>query len=288
MKFFFPRRRTPESVALEIIRGLEDGTVTFDDVASPKTTPLTPTLRTSRILEILVSSFLLMAAAPLLVFIWILIRISSSGPGLMRQVRVGQNGRLYRIYKFRTIRYTTTPFRESQWTTPNDWRVSNLGRFLRRTHLDELPQLINVLLGDMAFVGPRPERQEFFEPLAKAIYGYERRVDVPPGITGLAQIQLPPDTDLDSVRKKLIIDLFYINNQEFWLDIKIIVGTLVYIIGGSTRNIRSFVRLPNPLHMTVDSYFSRQTAADEDERDINLAKCMRNERPDLLAHLSWK
>src|SRR6185436_18198088 len=118
------------------------------------------------------------------------------------------------------------------WSAPgSDPRVTRLGYWLRKLHLDELPQLFNVLRGEMSLIGPRPERPEFVKVLAESIPGYMDRLRVAPGITGLAQINLPPDTDLNSVRRKLVLDLEYIETASFLLDLRMFVCTLFRLIG---------------------------------------------------------
>jgi hypothetical protein len=125
--------------------------------------------------------------------------------------------------------------------------VTPVGRVLRKLHLDELPQLFNVLRGDMSLVGPRPERPEFVGPLSDAIPGYAERHRVRPGVTGLAQIQLPPDTDVESVRRKLVLDRCYARRCGLWLDLRILLGTALYLAGFSYDRVRRLARLPNPL-----------------------------------------
>jgi lipopolysaccharide/colanic/teichoic acid biosynthesis glycosyltransferase len=117
------------------------------------------------------------------------------------------------------------------WALPCDPRVTWIGRYLRKTHLDELPQLWNILRGDMSLVGPRPERPEFVPELQKAIPHYNARLLVRPGVTGLAQVQLPADTDLASVRRKLAYDLYYIRNTCFWLDFRLVACTAAHVVG---------------------------------------------------------
>jgi lipopolysaccharide/colanic/teichoic acid biosynthesis glycosyltransferase len=112
-----------------------------------------------------------------------------------------------------------------RWSTPGDPRVTPLGRLLRWSHLDELPQLWNVLRGEMSLVGPRPERPELIPPLEGALPRYRERLCVRPGVTGLAQVQLPPDTDLASVRRKLAFDLYYVEHGSLWLDLRLMACT---------------------------------------------------------------
>jgi lipopolysaccharide/colanic/teichoic acid biosynthesis glycosyltransferase len=148
-----------------------------------------------------------------------LIALTSPGPVIFRQKRVGLGGREFNIYKFRTMRWSreTAP---AAWTKPGDKRVTRVGRVLRRTSLDELPQLFNVLKGDMALVGPRPERPELMNRFKEDWRGYMVRVNVKAGITGWAQVNgLRGNT---SLRKRIQYDLFYVRNWSLWLDLRIL------------------------------------------------------------------
>ena len=160
-----------------------------------------------------------------------LIRITSKGPTIFKQKRVGLNGRVFTMYKMRSMRLDAEDGMGPAWSTKGDPRVTPLGRLLRDHHLDELPQLINVVRGDMDLFGPRPERPEFVEVLEERVPGYAERLRVRPGISGLAQINLPPDTDVDSVRRKLRLDLEYIVRATFWLDLRMFVATLLRLFG---------------------------------------------------------
>jgi lipopolysaccharide/colanic/teichoic acid biosynthesis glycosyltransferase len=155
----------------------------------------------------------------------ILIKLTSRGPAFYSQVRLGKNGKPYTIYKLRTMVHNCEFFSGPRWSTAHDPRVTPLGRLLRDTHIDEFPQILNVLRGEMSLVGPRPERPEFVPQLEKAIPHYRERLLVRPGITGLAQIQLPADTDLTSVERKLRYDLHYIKSVGPWLDLRIMLAT---------------------------------------------------------------
>ena len=186
--------------------------------------------------------------------IWLAVRSTSAGPGFYSQTRVGRYGRHYRIYKIRTMSHNCELTSGARWCLlQRDPRVTRLGRILRKLHLDELPQIWNVLRGDMSLVGPRPERPEFVEPLSEAIPGYDERHRVRPGVTGLAQIQLPADTDVESVRTKLVLDRHYIDNRSLWLDVRILFGTLVYLSGFSYASVRRVMRLPYPLEDVTEA-----------------------------------
>ncbi len=184
---------------------------------------------------------------PVIFMAWVLVRVTSPGPGFYSQVRVGRNGRHYRIYKIRSMRYNCEAASGAAWSTKRDPRVTPIGKIFRALHIDELPQLLNVLRGDMSLVGPRPERPEFVGPLSEKIPGYTMRLLVRPGVTGLAQIQLPPDTDIESVRTKLVLDRCYVQSGGFWLDLRILLGTGIYLMGVSYARVRKLMRLPNPL-----------------------------------------
>lgn len=186
-------------------------------------------LQRSSVFARLVAACALVPAAPMIGMLVVLIRLTSKGPGIFRQKRVGLNGTPYMMYKLRTMRCDAETKSGPQWSVKNDCRVTRLGRFLRSSHLDELPQLVNVLRGDMRFVGPRPERPEFVSVLEESLPGYCERLRVLPGITGLAQVNLPPDSNLDSVRDKLDLDVEYIRTANALLDMRIIVCTLLKV-----------------------------------------------------------
>ena len=202
--------------------------------------------RFKRACDLAVGLGLSVAALPVILSIWTLVRATSSGPGFYSQVRVGRGGRNYRIYKIRTMTHNCEAGSGAKWATKGDSRVTPVGRVLRKLHLDELPQLWNVLRGDMSLVGPRPERPEFVVPLSAEIEGYPERLRVRPGVTGLAQIQLPADTDVESVRKKLVFDRHYVENAAFWLDLRIVLGTGIYLVGFSYATVRRLLLLPSP------------------------------------------
>jgi lipopolysaccharide/colanic/teichoic acid biosynthesis glycosyltransferase len=174
---------------------------------------------------------LLVLGLPIMLLTMLAVRLTSPGPAIFRQRRVGRNGAVYMMYKIRSMRQDAEAKSGPVWTTTNDPRITPVGRFIRTLHLDEFPQLINVLKGEMALVGPRPERPEFVERLAEDIPGYIDRLAVRPGITGLAQINLPPDSDLDSVRRKLAVDLRYIRHGSVSLDLRILACTFVRLLG---------------------------------------------------------
>jgi lipopolysaccharide/colanic/teichoic acid biosynthesis glycosyltransferase len=176
----------------------------------------------------------------------LLVKLTSKGPALYVQVRLGQHGRPYRLYKIRTMIHDCERQTGARWSTPGDPRITRIGRFLRNTHLDELPQLFNVLHGDMSLVGPRPERPELIPGLEEAIPGYRQRLLIKPGVTGLAQVQLPADTSTATVRRKLSYDLYYVRRYSLWLDLRLLACTLMKVIGISAQAQRRLMRLPDP------------------------------------------
>ena len=186
-------------------------------------------LRWKRVIDGLMSVILLVPAIPIMGLLVLLVRLTSRGPGIYRQLRVGQRGRTFMMYKIRTMVRNAEEESGPTWAKPNDFRITPVGRIIRKLHLDELPQLFNVLEGEMSMVGPRPERPEFVHLLARQVPGYCGRLRVPPGITGLAQLNLPPDTDVASVRRKLVLDLQYIENVGLFLDLRLLLCTFLRV-----------------------------------------------------------
>ncbi|MAE64677.1 MAG: hypothetical protein CMJ18_10465 [Phycisphaeraceae bacterium] len=178
-------------------------------------------------IDLLGAGVCLLVFAPVMLLCAILIKVSDpSGPVLYEQVRVGLNGQLFTIYKLRTMYMDAEKHGRAIRAGEDDPRVIPVCRWMRRGHLDELPQLINILRGEMSLVGPRPERPELFEDLSRALPKFERRLAVKPGLTGLAQIYNGYDTDIDSVRRKLDYDLAYIDRMSLGLDCKLLFATL--------------------------------------------------------------
>lgn len=184
------------------------------------------------LLDRLAAAVLLIPGLPMIGILVVLVRLSSRGPGVYSQVRVGRGGRHFTMFKLRSMRTDAESKTGPTWAAPgNDPRVTPLGYWLRKLHLDELPQLINVLRGEMSLIGPRPERPEFVDVLGRYIPEYHDRHRVAPGITGLAQINLPPDSDLDSVRRKVALDLEYIASASLALDFRMFLCTLLRMLG---------------------------------------------------------
>ena len=191
--------------------------------------------RTKRILDVVVSALVLGLGAPLWIALAALVRATSPGPAIYRQQRVGRDGRPFTMLKYRTMVDGAERATGPVWASEGDDRVTPLGRWLRRTRLDEVPQFWNVLRGEMSLVGPRPERPFFVEQHAEAIPLYSRRHRVAPGITGLAQVKWRYDADLDDVRQKLKYDLFYIENMSLPTDASILLQTVRTTLAGGGR-----------------------------------------------------
>lgn len=175
--------------------------------------------------EWLAALVLLVIAAPVIAILALLVRMTSPGPAFYRQTRLGRGGRPFLMYKLRTMEQDCELKTGAVWASKDDPRVTPLGKWLRQTHLDELPQLWNVLCGEMSLIGPRPERPKIAHRIRQALPEYDDRLLVRPGLTGLAQVQLPADQDIDSVRQKLAQDLFYVKNVGFMLDLRIAMAT---------------------------------------------------------------
>ena len=188
---------------------------------------------------------LLVLATPVILLAAALVKLTSRGPAFYTQTRLGQGGRPYTIYKLRSMVHDCERHSGARWSTAGDPRVTRLGRWLRRSHVDELPQLWNVLRGEMSLIGPRPERPEFVPHLEEALPLYHLRRAVRPGVTGLAQVLLPPDTDVESVRRKVAYDLYYVNNCSFWLDLQLLASTAIFLLGVPYSHIGKFLFLPS-------------------------------------------
>ena len=185
-----------------------------------------------RVISCVAAAIALILFSPLFVFAMIAIKLDSPGPIIYSQVRVGKNGKLIRIHKFRSMRKDAESGNRAVWAVENDPRITKVGGFLRKTRIDELPQLINVLLGDIEFVGPRPERPEFVEKLQALIPYYELRHTVKPGLTGWAQVMFHYSGTIDESKEKLQYDLFYIKNMSLKLDMFILFHTVKIVLLG--------------------------------------------------------
>jgi sugar transferase (PEP-CTERM system associated) len=183
-----------------------------------------------RLVNFTVGLISLVLAAPLIPFIILAIKLDSTGPAVYRQERVGRGGKVFRCYKFRSMRPDAEADKGPTWADDDDPRITNVGRFLRTSRLDEIPQLWCVLKGDMAFVGPRPERPEFVKWLTEEIPYYNVRHLVRPGITGWAQIKYKYGNTIEDAREKLQYDLFYIKNASIGLDVLIMFQTIKILL----------------------------------------------------------
>jgi len=193
-------------------------------------------LKVKPVMDFALATASLTVAAPAMAFVALAIRLESRGPVVYRQQRVGRDGKPFTIYKFRSMVVNAEKNTGAVWATRHDPRVTHVGRFIRETHLDELPQLLNVLRGDMSMIGPRPERPEFVRNLSQQIEGYNRRLSVKPGITGLAQVHHKYDETLQDVRGKVKHDLRYIETACLKTDVKILLLTAKKMIGRQNPN----------------------------------------------------
>lgn len=185
-----------------------------------------------RFMDIVLSLMILVISLPVMIVVAVLIRITSEGPAIFKQERVGLNGKLFMMYKFRSMRNDAENETGPTWAKDNDDRITPVGWWLRKLRLDELPQLFNVLKGDMSLVGPRPERKYFVDQFKKEIPLYSRRLSVRPGITGWAQVKWKYDETFDDVKEKTKYDLFYVENMSLRMDIKILINTLFTMLSG--------------------------------------------------------
>lgn len=200
----------------------------------------------------IVGSALLVLASPIIGLLMLIVKATSPGPGIYRQTRTGKDGKEFQMYKIRTMFQDAESTSGPTWCKPGDSRITPVGRILRLLHLDELPQLINIVRGEMDMIGPRPERPAFVEMLSREIPGYSDRLQVLPGVTGLAQVNLPPDETINCVRKKLVLDRDYIQSASMGLDIRILVCTSLRMLGiRHGRAVRMF-RLERDVAMSME------------------------------------
>jgi lipopolysaccharide/colanic/teichoic acid biosynthesis glycosyltransferase len=196
-----------------------------------------------RCLDFALGAALGVLLAPVALAAMALVRLTSRGPAVYTQRRVGYGGRVFTIFKIRTMIDNCESLTGPRWCVPDDPRVTPVGGVLRKLHIDELPQLLNVLRGEMSLVGPRPERPEFVSKLSREIPHYQARHAVIPGITGLAQLHLPPDTEVAHVERKLTYDLYYARNFGLLMDLRILAGTALKVIGLPVALVRALVPL---------------------------------------------
>ena len=183
-----------------------------------------------RAFDLLASTTLLLATAPILLVTAVLVKVTSPGPIFYRQVRVGQFGNTFAVMKFRSMRQDAEKDGKPQWAQQGDPRVTRIGRIIRSTRIDEIPQIFNVFVGDMSFVGPRPERPYFVDELSQSIPFYAERHMVKPGITGWAQLNYPYGASIEDARHKLEYDLYYVKNYTIFLDLLILIQTVRVVL----------------------------------------------------------
>lgn len=213
-------------------------------------------------IDMLVSVVLLPFVLPFIGLGWLLIKLTSPGRGFYVQTRSGHQNKPYKIIKIRSMHDTKAVALNTNWATSNDTRITPIGKLLRALHLDELPQIFNVLRGEMSLVGPRPERPEVINQkgLGRLVPGYELRTQARPGVTGFAQVQLPADSDVTSVRHKIYYDLYYLANQSLWFDLRICAATVLKAFLSPTT-LQKVLFLPSPA--AVQEFFIQITQASE-------------------------
>ncbi len=186
---------------------------------------------TKRVIDLTVAGTLLLVLSPVLLIVAALVRVTSKGPVIYSQERLTEGGRVFRMLKFRSMR-ADAEASGPVWAEEEDPRVTPIGKFLRLSHIDELPQLLNVLRGDMALIGPRPERPELTAELEAVFPNFRRRLDVKGGITGLAQVSSGYASNVQTYRDKLAHDLVYVRNCSLLLDLSIALKTILVVLTG--------------------------------------------------------
>ena len=184
-----------------------------------------------RLMDIVIPAMILIIGFPVMLLVALLIKLDSKGPVFYSQERIGQYGKRFFIHKFRTMR-TDAEIAGPQWAKAGDSRVTRIGKFLRRSRIDELPQLWCILIGDMSLVGPRPERQHFINQLKHEVPLYLRRLKMKPGLTGWAQVKHRYDSNIEDVKTKVLFDLWYFENMSLSLDVLILVRTVWVVVSG--------------------------------------------------------
>lgn len=184
------------------------------------------------VMDYVISSLGLIISIPIMALVALAIKVDSSGPIFYRQERVAKNGKIFNLLKFRSMKEDAEEETGPVWAEENDERITRVGKVIRKLRLDELPQMINVIRGEMSFVGPRPERPYFAAQLKKEVPFYEKRLSLKPGITGWAQIQYPYGASKEDALEKLKYDLYYIKNMSLSLDMNIIFQTIRIVLFG--------------------------------------------------------
>jgi sugar transferase (PEP-CTERM system associated) len=211
-----------------LVTGLRPSWLIFSDGFVK--THLTQALK--RTMDVVLAAVGLVLAVPIILIVGVAVKLDSPGPVLFRQRRVGQHGVIFVLNKFRSMYADAERHSGPVWASEHDPRVTGVGRLLRRTRLDEIPQLVNVLVGEMSFIGPRPERPEFVRMLQQRIPLYMERLSVRPGITGWAQIRHRYSASVEDALDKLQYDLYYIKNLSPFLDLLILLGTIQVVLFG--------------------------------------------------------
>ena len=189
--------------------------------------------RVKRVIDVVLATIGVFVLAPVVPFVVLGNLIANRGPLLFRQIRVGRNGKTFTIYKFRSM--TTSGVAAGDWTDENDPRITPFGRFLRRTHIDELPQVVNILKGDLAFVGPRPEQPHYVEQLEGKLPFYRLRHLVRPGLTGWAQVKYGYAGNESDALEKLQYEFYYLRRQSLAFDLRVMLRTMRSVLRGAGR-----------------------------------------------------
>ncbi len=216
----------------------------YDVVLSDLERPVERYESIKSILDVCLAIVVLVVSSPIILLALVLMRVTSKGPAIYTQNRLGLNGTTFTMLKIRSM-YLDSERDGPRWSLPGDPRVTLVGRFLRWSHIDELPQLINVIRGEMSLIGPRPERPEIVPQLERSLPHYRLRLLVRPGLTGLAQVLQAPDTDLGTVRRKLNYDIYYVDRMSFWLDLRICIGTILHLMSIPGKYIAPLLRFPD-------------------------------------------
>lgn len=183
-----------------------------------------------RAFDLVTSSILLVLASPIMLLTMLAIRLDSPGPVIYQQERVGRGGRTFMCLKFRSMRTDAEKDGVARWAVKNDSRVTRIGAFIRKTRIDELPQLLSVLRGEMSMVGPRPERPSFVAQLREQIPFYDVRHSIKPGVTGWAQVRYSYGSTVDDARRKHQFDLYYVKNNSLWVDLLVLIETVSVVL----------------------------------------------------------
>jgi exopolysaccharide biosynthesis polyprenyl glycosylphosphotransferase len=192
-------------------------------------------VRLKRVLDVTLAALLALVTAPVVLLVSIAIKLESAGPVLYIQQRMGLNGRSFRLFKFRTMREDAESQSGPVWSSEQDERITTVGRFLRKYRIDEIPQVFNILRGEMSFIGPRPERPHFVDMLQQRIDYYDLRQYVKPGITGWAQVMYTYGASVEDSYEKLQYDLYYLKHMSLRLDLKILCRTVMVVMQGRGR-----------------------------------------------------